>query len=62
MSGRQGREYGKWSAENLHQLQAVQEVQSGKMSLRDAEKEFGVPKSTLSRHKSEKKQDCEQRC
>ena len=51
MSGRRGRQCGKWSAENLRH--AVEEVKSGKLSLRDAEKEFGVPKSTLSRHVSE---------
>lgn len=52
MPGRQGRQCGKWSAVSLRH--AVQEVKSGKMSLRDAEKEFGIPKSTLSRHISEK--------
>lgn len=48
--------FGKWNAEDLKR--AVSAIDRGDTSLSEASRTYGVPKGTLSRHLTGKKQKC----
>ena len=50
------RSYGKWTREDLER--AVSAINRGDMGLSESSRMYGVPKATLSRHMTGKKQNC----